>query len=365
MVVTSELSGEALVSYVLLTGRDAVRLFGADGVTAESALKRTYKALALRLHPDKNTHPGAHEAFQILQQSFEATLAALQSTAAHEAPKQGASPPTSSSSWFTTPTAPPPPPPRFPAFAQSSLPGSCKTGQWEERKRLVADNSLFEIPLPPDIFAECVTHDNPTSSETSATSHRTKPPEKRKTPLPTLDFSSSDGDHAGEAEDHQVSRLGDDQERVNCSLNAERNTAQRKKRSTRRRTLMQLFAEFDISDDEEDKVPIHHPTGNGTDHRWEPPFGRETGQRQQLASGKPVPTRASAVVACPCCGAGVFFVHVVSGVVCPSCHAQFVPAAIGMMDAKCHVAGRKKGHTLRGELCACGKASKGLCFLCD
>ncbi|RNF10680.1 hypothetical protein TraAM80_01383 [Trypanosoma rangeli] len=364
MVVTSELSGEALVSYVLFTGRDAVRLFGVDGVMAESALKRTYKALALRLHPDKNTQPGAHEAFQVLQQSFEATLAALQSTAAHEAATQGASPPTASSSWFTTPTAPPPPPPPFPAFAQSSLSGNCKSGQ-RESKCLVADNSLFEIPLPPDIFAECVTHDNPTPSETLATSRRTKPPEKRTTPLPTLDFSSSDDDHAGEAGNRQASRLGNDQERVNCSLNAERNTAQRKKRSVSRRTLMQLFAEFDISDDEEDKATIHHPTSNETDHHWEPPFGRESGQRQQLASGKPVSTRASAVVACPCCGAGVFFVHVVSGVVCPSCHAQFVPAAIGMMDAKCHATGRKKEHTLRGELCACGKASKGLCFLCD
>ncbi|RNF27527.1 uncharacterized protein Tco025E_00264 [Trypanosoma conorhini] len=353
MVIAGELSGEALVSYVLRTDGDAVRLFGADGVMAEPALKRVYKALALRLHPDKNTLPGAHEAFQVLQQNFEGTLEALRS----KAPAGRKSPPTSSSPPFNGPTAPPPPPPPpppplFTAFAQSSLPGDRKKEQ-RQRPRVVADNTLFEIPLPPDIFAECVAHDNPTPTEASATSRRAKPPAKRTAPLPALDFSSGDDDREEESGGRQAPRQGDGCGPANCELNAERKAALRKKRGKSRRTLMQLFAEFNISDEEEDKASVHHPKS------------KESFQRQQPVPGKPDSSGASAAVACPRCGVGVFYVHIVSGVVCPSCSAQFVPAAVSMMGAKRHATGGRKETTSRAELCACGKARKGLCFICD
>ncbi|EKF38432.1 hypothetical protein MOQ_001361 [Trypanosoma cruzi marinkellei] len=351
------------------TNGNPLRLFGADGVTAESALKRVYKALALRLHPDKNTHPRAHEAFQVLQQSFEATLESLQSKAPDEKKTRRTSTPPSSSSWFTQSTAPPPPPPPPPpsfAFAKSTLPGG-REGEQKRRQRAFAGNDLFEIPLPPDVFGAFVAPDSsePPDASVSKSCRGTKPPAKITKPLPALALSSDDEEHVGEAGGRQASRRDDEQEHASQRRNAERKAVPKEKRSTSRRTLMQLFAEFNISDDEEEIAPVNHPTGQETGHHWEPSSSHETNRRQQSGAGKPATTLASSSVACPCCGAGEFSARIMRGVVCQSCRAQFVPAAIGMMAAERHAAGRKKEHASRGELCACGKAKKGLCFLCD
>ncbi|KAF8283080.1 putative DnaJ domain containing protein [Trypanosoma cruzi] len=362
MTAPSELSGEALVFYVMCTNGNPVRLFGADGVKAESALKRVYKTLALRLHPDKNGHPRAHEAFQVLQQSFEATLESLQSKAPEEKKTRTNFPPPCPSSF---PPPPPPPPSSF-AFAKSTLPGVRKEEQ-KQRQHAFAGNSLFEIPLPPDVFGAFAAPDSSELPDVSVPTGcpGTKPPAKRTRPLPALDLSSDDEEHVDEAGGRQASRRDDEQEHASQKRNAERKAVQKEKRSTSRRTLMQLFAEFNISDDEEEMAPVNHPTGKETGHHWEPTSCHETNRRQQSGAGKPVTTLTSSSVACPCCGAGEFSAHIMRGVVCQSCRAQFVPAAIGMMTAERHAAGRKKDRASRGELCACGKAKKGLCFLCD
>lgn len=56
------------------------RLFGStQAVSEEAELKKVYKRLAIKLHPDKNTHPDASKAFQVLQTCFEATLEVVSS----------------------------------------------------------------------------------------------------------------------------------------------------------------------------------------------------------------------------------------------------------------------------------------------
>ncbi|KAI5685832.1 DnaJ domain containing protein [Leishmania braziliensis] len=49
----------------------AFRIFGRDSLQSAAALKRRYRQLAIRVHPDKNPSSQASEAFQVLQSCFE------------------------------------------------------------------------------------------------------------------------------------------------------------------------------------------------------------------------------------------------------------------------------------------------------
>ncbi|KAG8468111.1 hypothetical protein KFE25_007163 [Diacronema lutheri] len=56
---------------------DARALLGALTATSEAELKAARKKLSLRVHPDKNSAPGAAEAFQIVQAAFELAQSAV------------------------------------------------------------------------------------------------------------------------------------------------------------------------------------------------------------------------------------------------------------------------------------------------
>ncbi|CBZ28560.1 conserved hypothetical protein [Leishmania mexicana MHOM/GT/2001/U1103] len=49
----------------------ALRIFGHDSLQSSATLRRRYRQLAIRVHPDKNTSSQASEAFQLLQSCFE------------------------------------------------------------------------------------------------------------------------------------------------------------------------------------------------------------------------------------------------------------------------------------------------------
>ncbi|TPP54331.1 DnaJ domain family protein [Leishmania donovani] len=49
----------------------ALRIFGHDSLQSAAMLRRRYRQLAIRVHPDKNTSSRASEAFQLLQSCFE------------------------------------------------------------------------------------------------------------------------------------------------------------------------------------------------------------------------------------------------------------------------------------------------------
>ncbi|KEG15355.1 hypothetical protein DQ04_00101220 [Trypanosoma grayi] len=369
-MAAAAMSGEALVAHVLSTNGDATRLFGTGSLTEEFALKRAYKAMALRLHPDKNTHAGSHEAFQLMQRAFEAALESLRS----RAPAPAA----------THATPPPPPPPqqrqRSAAAAAARPPPSDIYQQQPQKQReqqqrgAFSDNDLFEIPLPPDVFGEFTV---PSGAAAAAAAEATeqqgsRPLERCTKPLPALDLSSSDGDNNDDHWDERVCqtpRRDNEQEGVKKEKKtAERRAVRHQKRDASRSSLKQLFAEFNISDDEGEKEQDHHPGGSSSSGRGthrEPCSAPPRQQQEQPNSQRATTNKVCATVACPSCGAGKFPVQIMAGVVCPACRFQFVPTAVSMMATERHATGRKKGNASLGEMCACGRAKKGLCFLCN
>lgn len=62
----ASLTEEQLVAHVLRNRNDYYSMLGLDRGCTEAQLKTTYKKLALRLHPDKCSHPKAAEAFKAL-----------------------------------------------------------------------------------------------------------------------------------------------------------------------------------------------------------------------------------------------------------------------------------------------------------
>lgn len=159
---------------------------------ATASLKRAYKRLVLRLHPDKNASPGAAEAFQQVQAVFESCLAHMQETEERQQREQqqeeeeydpppppppnvfdahhrGAHAPRANGASAATLSRgggvyPPPPPPRpskrgsaevrkahhkhhrhvAPPSSSSSSARSARNGR---------GSGLLGIPLPPDVFA--------------------------------------------------------------------------------------------------------------------------------------------------------------------------------------------------------------------
>lgn len=56
---------------------DAHRLLGLEPGADERAIKRAFRRLAMRWHPDRNSDPAAHEHFKALRAAYERLLAAL------------------------------------------------------------------------------------------------------------------------------------------------------------------------------------------------------------------------------------------------------------------------------------------------
>lgn len=143
-------SAEELVLFALRHEGSAASFFGVTVIQSRSSddLKRLYKRLALKLHPDKNEHPDAGRAFQVLQTHFEATLASFSTEAAAPPPPPAAKPAASR-------TAPPPPrasqahpPPSSHQYPPPPPPQS--SSQRSQKKPPVFEDD--DIPLPPDVF---------------------------------------------------------------------------------------------------------------------------------------------------------------------------------------------------------------------
>lgn len=203
------LSGDDAVIFALQNEASAVAFFGQDLLQQRccDALKRLYKKLAIKLHPDKNGHTEAGKAFQILQSMFEVTLTAftaapppaVHSTSSQPRPPSSAAgapppPPASFKQSYSPPPAPPktqpqaasskprsthPPPPPFPNASKAAAPpppppSSATTFEYDD------------IPLPPDVFGDVAWDDDWTNQtcKTTTTGTTAKPPPPPPPPPP-------------------------------------------------------------------------------------------------------------------------------------------------------------------------------------
>jgi hypothetical protein len=117
------------------------------GTTPEGDIKRAYKKLALRMHPDKNSHPDAAQAFQILQSVFEAALEGKNLAQPQPRPQQAngrTQRPTRQQQQYHPP--PPPPPPQ-----QQQQPGWAAPPPPKQRSGQ-QETSFNPPPPPPNPF---------------------------------------------------------------------------------------------------------------------------------------------------------------------------------------------------------------------
>ena len=61
------LSDDALIEHVICHAHDVFVCLGLPRGSCEADVRRRYKKLALRIHPDKNVHPRAKEAFGVME----------------------------------------------------------------------------------------------------------------------------------------------------------------------------------------------------------------------------------------------------------------------------------------------------------
>nr|CCC53472.1 conserved hypothetical protein [Trypanosoma vivax Y486] len=391
------LSGDELVQCVLAKGGDAAFMFGPDALRDETALKRAYKLMALRLHPDKNSHANAHEAFQVMQHAFEMTLESLRTAKGTAAPPSAKTATKSSAPTRKTEeksekraekkNGQPPPPPwwgqRGPGNETKSTSGSAG---WQERQTASATADFSDIPLPPDLFGEFPTAESAPSRQRQRPNPPPPPPPMRSTkPLPGLDISSSDDDRS--AENSLGGKEGTSSPRTGGSTWAGKHkkpspagVQHQAKCGTGYKSLRQIFEELDISGDDDDvEVSLEHTSVSGVDRVGTPHPNSWSQQQQQHPSHQRAPgtkrgaaassnssanSKALSMVACPFCSRGQFSVQLLSVVLCPSCGSRFVPAGVSMMNSKTSAMSDKKGSSSQ-MMCSCGKTKKGLCFLCE
>eukprot|EP00756_Hemistasia_phaeocysticola_P049695 Hpha_TRINITY_DN24236_c0_g1::TRINITY_DN24236_c0_g1_i1::g.36123::m.36123 len=60
-----------VVKDIIGSGGDLSQLLGIDDSSEFSAIKSRYRRMVVKVHPDKNPHPDAAKAFQLLQQTFD------------------------------------------------------------------------------------------------------------------------------------------------------------------------------------------------------------------------------------------------------------------------------------------------------
>ena len=75
-------STDALVQQVLRRGGSPLRCLGLERGASQADVRKRYRALALRLHPDKAQHPQANEAFAALESAYSRAKEAAAAAAA-------------------------------------------------------------------------------------------------------------------------------------------------------------------------------------------------------------------------------------------------------------------------------------------
>ena len=54
-----------------MTNKNYYQLLGLDQAASEDDIKKAYRRLALKYHPDKNQEPGAEEMFKNISEAYE------------------------------------------------------------------------------------------------------------------------------------------------------------------------------------------------------------------------------------------------------------------------------------------------------
>lgn len=54
-----------------MTNKNYYQLLGLDQAASEDDIKKAYRRLALKYHPDKNQDPGAEEMFKNISEAYE------------------------------------------------------------------------------------------------------------------------------------------------------------------------------------------------------------------------------------------------------------------------------------------------------
>lgn len=62
---------EVIVEKILSSKADYYRILSVEKTSLETDIKKAYRKLALKIHPDKNSHPNAPEAFKAASKAFE------------------------------------------------------------------------------------------------------------------------------------------------------------------------------------------------------------------------------------------------------------------------------------------------------
>ncbi|AYU80357.1 DnaJ domain containing protein, putative [Leishmania donovani] len=187
----------------------ALRIFGHDSLQSAAMLRRRYRQLAIRVHPDKNTSSRASEAFQLLQSCFEYLVSsreargiggvdvggqtAFQRTADPSRPEKGdafrrgdtangedaKSYVSSSSSSSSTSSASPSPlsPPLSPVFSTGSSSSSGRSLRTHPRTAAAATAGKASPPRPPPPSRRPAPAETPTSRGVFSSAPVPEPPD--------------------------------------------------------------------------------------------------------------------------------------------------------------------------------------------
>jgi hypothetical protein len=388
-------SSSGLLQTALASGGDPRALFTAEQLGDTTALKRAYKMMALKLHPDKNDHADAGRAFQLMQAAFEAALklsatGARPRTAQAPPPSQSRQsqphasqpPPTAArqpqpSAQPAGPTARPPPPPPPPPMPNGT-------------RRKATDDIFEDFPLPPDVF------DAPLPKAAQSGARASGPPPPPPPPMRTTGASSRPAPPPPPPPPPQAARAGDDTRHASrvdedweragffqtrpsaytwtptdghsdaSPENTQRTVNQKQPRSAAVESLSSLFAKFNVVLEDDDEEVFAAPNRGArprpaSSAPSQTPIAAESSSGSLSDSRRPAPQPVATIkLKCLACKASISAPSNVSHVSCAGCGAYVnVASALAANAASGRTDGKKKS-----DRCACGASKRGACFMC-